>query len=83
MDTRLLHQGSGLDTGPGTLEIDEGLNAPVMRYLVAMGATAGIQPDWISHHQPLETLVERGSVREAVQDDLDLRTIRVLKGLTP
>ncbi len=57
-----------------------------VRYLVAMGATAGIQPDWISHHQSLLTLVERGGVREAVEElqhDLDLRTLCVLKGLTP
>ena len=50
-----------------------------------MGATVGVQPDWISHHQSLVTLVERGNVREAVeelQNDLDLRTPRVLKDLT-
>ena len=71
---------------PRTLEIDERLNVHIIRFLVAIGATIGIQPDWISHHQSLETLVERGNVREAVeelQNDLDLRTLRVLKDLTP
>lgn len=60
---------------PRTLEINERLNVHIIRYLVAIGATVGIQPGWISHHRSLERLVERGNVGEAaeeLQNDLDL-----------
>ena len=71
---------------PRTLEINGRLNVHIIRYLVAIGATVGIQTDWISHHRSPVTPVERGNAGEAVeqlQDDLDMRTLRVLKDLTP
>ena len=70
---------------PRTLEIIERLNLHIIRYLVPVWAAVGIQPDWVSHHQSLVTLVERGDVAEAVeelQNDLDKTTLRVLKDLT-
>ena len=68
------------------LGINERLNVHITCHLVAIEATVGIRPDWVSRHHSPVTLDERGNVGEAVeqlQSDLDLRTLRVLKDLTP